>query len=81
MIKMQTKPKKSPQKKTPNKTRVKKIPKQTVGKQNKRERRVRTFIDSRGRKWFDDGFDIWQDDYHGDDEEFDARDPRYFDNW
>jgi hypothetical protein len=41
----------------------------------------REFVDKRGKHWFDDGFEIWQDDQTGDEEPFNDRDPRYIDNW
>lgn len=44
-------------------------------------RKVREFVDERGRHWFDDGFEIWQDYYTGDEEPFNDRDPRYIDDW
>ena len=41
----------------------------------------REFTDKRGRHWFDDGFEVWQDNYSGDDESFNDRDTRYIDDW
>jgi hypothetical protein len=46
-----------------------------------KKRKIREFVDKRGRHWFDDGFEIWMDDYAGDNEPFNDRDPRYIDDW
>lgn len=47
----------------------------------KQKKQRREFTDKHGRHWFDDGFEIWLDDYAGDDEPFNDRDPRYIDDW
>ena len=57
------------------------IRKRTIIPIMKQQKARREFTDKHGRHWFDDGFEIWSDDYSGDDEPFDDRDSRYADRW